>query len=87
MYHVLDIQYYCRLQKTSTDQAVEMLRDLDSTVESYDIKMGKMDIRLLVVGGKLEVMAVKKDEIKVLLADILCLHRYICGLYVHCVHV
>ena len=54
-----------------------MLRDLDSTVESYDIKMGKLDIRLLVVGGKLEVMAVKKDESKVLVADILCLHRYV----------
>ena len=56
---------------------MERLRDLDSTVESYDIKMGKLDIRLQVVSGKLEVMAVKKDEIKVLLADILCLHRYV----------
>ncbi len=39
--------------------------------------MGKLDIRLQVVGGRLEVMAVKKDEIKVLLADILCLHRLV----------
>lgn len=66
-----------RLQKTSTVQAVEMFRDLDSTVESYDIKIGKLDIRLSVVDGKLDVMAVKKDEIKVLLADMLCLNRYV----------
>ena len=71
------LHYHHRLQKASTIQAVERLRDLDSTVESYDIKMGKLDIRLQVVSGKLEVMAVKKDEIKVLLADILCLHRYV----------
>lgn len=71
------LYYRRRLQKASTVQAVERLRDLDSTVESYDIKMGKLDIRLQVVSGKLEVMAVKKDEIKVLLADILCLHRYV----------
>ena len=71
------LYYHRRLQKASTVQAVEGLRDLDSTVESYDIKMGKLDIRLQVIGGKLEVMAVKKDEIKVLLADILCLHRYV----------
>jgi hypothetical protein len=71
------LHYCCRLRKASTIQAVERLRDLDSNVESYDIKMGKLDIRLQVVGGRLEVMAVKKDEIKVLLADILCLHRYV----------
>ena len=58
-----------------------MLKDLNSTVETYDVKIGKLDIRLLVVGGKLEVMAVKKDEIKVLLADILCLHRYVDGMH------
>lgn len=66
-----------RVEEASTVQVVEKLRDLDSTVESYDIKMGKLDIRLLVISGKLEVTAVKKDELKILLADILCLHRYV----------
>ena len=68
---------YFRLEETNAVQAVEKLRDFHSTVESYDVSLGKLDIRLLVVRGKLEVIAVKKDEVKVFVADMLSLHRYV----------
>ena len=39
---------------------------------------GNLDIRLQFVDGKPEITSVKKDEDKLLITDILCLHRYIC---------
>lgn len=63
-------------------QAVQELTDLGSVVETYDMKIavenkGKLDIRLQFVDRKFEIAGVKKDEEKLLLCDILSLHRYI----------
>lgn len=63
-------------------QAVQELTDLGSVVETYDMKIavenkGKLDIRLKFVDRKFEIAGVKKDEEKLLLFDILSLHRYI----------
>ena len=62
-------------------QCIMTLMDLGSTVETYDLKFavknkGKIDIRLKVVDGSQEIMAVRKDEEKILISDILCFHRY-----------
>ena len=59
-----------------------LFTDLDSVVETYDMKMtaenkGKLDIRLKFVSCRPEIMAVRKDEEKLLITDILCLHRYV----------
>ena len=61
---------------------IQKLPDLDSEVETYDIKIavnnkGKHDIRLKFVDRKPVIVAVKQDEEKILITDILCLHRYI----------
>ena len=63
-------------------QAVQELTDLGSVVETYDMKIavenkGKLDIRLQFVDRTFEIAGVKKDEEKLLLCDILSLHRYI----------
>ena len=60
---------------------IQKLPDLDSKVETYDIKIavknkGKHDIRLKFVDQKPLIVAVKQDEEKLLITDILCLHRY-----------
>lgn len=57
------------------------MTDLGSMVETYDVKLvadsvGNLDIRLKFVGGIPEVMVVKKNEDKLLVTDVLCLHRY-----------
>ena len=67
--------------EANKNQVVQSLTDLDSEVETYDIQMavqnkGKHDIRLKFVDQKPEIMAVKRDEEKLLITDILCLHRY-----------
>ena len=67
--------------KANKHQLVQTLTNLDSEVETYDIKIavknkGKHDIRLKFVDQKPEIMAVKRDEEKLLITDILCLHRY-----------
>ena len=59
------------------------MTDLGSMVETYDVKLvadsvGNLDIRLQFVGGKPEVVIVKKNEDKLLVTDVLCLHRYAC---------
>lgn len=61
---------------------IQKLPDLDSEVETYDIKIavnnkGKHDIRLKFVDQKPVIVAVKQDEEKLLITDILCLHRYV----------
>ena len=80
---LLILPTYQRVDETNTLQATHNLTDLGSVMESYDMKIavenkGKVDIRLQFVGGKPEIVAVKRDEEKLLVADILCLHRYIC---------
>ena len=70
------------MEKANVLQAIEGLTDTGSVVETYDMKIavenkGKLDIRLQFVDGMAEVLAVKKDEEKLLLCDILSLHRYI----------
>lgn len=77
------------MEEVNALQAVKSLTDLDSVVESYDMKIavenkGKLDIRLQFVDGKLKIMAVRKDEEKFLITDILCLHRYGCLVFVSC---
>ena len=67
--------------EANKNQVVQSLTDLDSEVETYDIQMavqnkGKHDIRLKFVDQKPEIKAVKRDEEKLLITDILCLHRY-----------
>ena len=67
--------------EASTLKAVENMTDLGSMVETYDVKLvadcvGNLDIRLQFVGGKPEVVIVKKNEDKLLVTDVLCLHRY-----------
>lgn len=56
---------------------------MGSLVEHYDIKLaadnkGNLDVRLQFIDGKPEaqVMVVKKDEDKLFVTDMLCLHRY-----------
>ena len=70
------------MEKASALQAVQELTDLGSVVETYDVKnavrsKGKLDIHLQFFDEKLEIVAVKKDEEKLMLFDILSLHRYI----------
>ena len=60
---------------------LQELTDLGSEVETYDMKIavknkGKLDIRLQFIDEHLKILAVKKDEEKLLLCDILSLHRY-----------
>ena len=67
--------------ETNRHQVVQNLTDLESEIETYDIKIavknkGKHDIRLKFTDQKPEIMAVKRDEEKLLITDILCLHRY-----------
>ena len=69
-----------RLAETNALQCVKTLTDLNSVIETYDIKIavlnkGKIDIRLKFVGDNPEIMTVRKDEEKVLVGDILCFHR------------
>ena len=58
------------------------MTNLGSMVETYDVKLvadsvGNLDIRLQFAGGKPEVMIVKKNEDKLLVTDVLCLHKYV----------
>ena len=67
-------------------QAVQDLADTGSMVETYDMKIavenkGKLDIRLQFASGKTEILAVKKDEEKLLFCDILSMHRYVYNNY------
>ena len=71
-----------RVQEVNKQQVIHKLTDLDSEVETYDIKLavinkGKHDIRLKFVDQKPVIVAVKRDEEKLLITDILCLHRYV----------
>lgn len=81
---VLSIKFYAikRLKEANALKAVESLTDLGSVVESYDLKLsvqnkGKVDIRLKFIDGIPKIMAVRRDEEKLLITDILCLHRYV----------
>ena len=70
-----------RVQEANKHQVVQTLTDLDSEVETYDIKIavnnkGKHDVRLKFIDQKPVIVAVKRDEEKLLITDILCLHRY-----------
>ena len=70
-----------RVQEANKHQVVQNLTDLDSEVETYDIKIavknkGKHDVRLKFIDQKPMIVAVKRDEEKLLIIDILCLHRY-----------
>lgn len=72
---------YTRLEEANAHQAVKSLTDLASVVESYDLKLsvknkGKVDIRLKFKDGIPKIMTVRRDEEKLLITDILCLHRY-----------
>ena len=67
---------------------IQSMADLDSEVETYDIKIsvknkGKHDIRLKFADHKPVIMAVKRDEEKLLITDILCLHRYVLLSHTH----
>jgi len=58
----------------------DILQDLDSTtMETFDFKCTSkgqhMDVRLKNNSGRPEVVVVKKNEQKVVVCDILCLHR------------
>ena len=71
-----------RVQGANKHHVIQTLTDLDSEVETYDIKIavknkGKHDIRLKFVDQKPVIVAVKQDEEKLLITDILCLHRYL----------
>ena len=70
------------MEEAHAYQAVKSLTDLGSTVESYDLKLsvqnkGKVDIRLKFKDGMPKIMTVRRDEEKLLITDILCLHRYV----------
>ena len=76
----LQVIEFDRLAEANALQCVKTLIDLNSVVETYDMKVavenkGKIDIRLKFVGDKPSVMAVRKDDEKVLISDILCFHR------------
>ena len=71
-----------RVKEANRDQVIQHLTDLDSEVETYDIKIavnnkGKHDIRVKFIDQKPVIVAVKQDEEKLLTTDILCLHRYL----------
>ena len=75
--------------EANKDQVVQTLTDLDSEVETYDIKVavknkGKHDVRLKFVDWKPKIVAVKRDEEKLLITDVLCLHRYSDSIYRYC---
>lgn len=58
----------------------DILQDVDSTtMETFDFKCTSkgrsMDVRLKNNSGRPEVVVVKKNEQKVVVCDILCLHR------------
>ena len=63
----------------------EEISTFDSILKTFDIKFStilagysrqKLDLRLKVKGGKLEIVLLKRNETKVVAFDILCLHRY-----------
>ena len=65
-----------------SENASSLRQDLDESVsllETFDIKCTsrgvKMDLRLKNNSGRLEVVVVKKKEQKLVVFDILCLHR------------
>ena len=79
------------MDETDILQAVKSLTDLDSVVETYDLKIsvdnkGKVDIRLKFFDGKPQIIAVRKDEEKLLIADVLCLHRYVMFTHLTCTY-
>ena len=70
------------MEEPNAYQAVKLLTDLGSVVETYDLKLsvlnkGKVDIRLKFKDGMPKIMTVRRDEEKLLITDILCLHRYV----------
>jgi hypothetical protein len=77
-----------RVQEANKHLVIQKFTDLDSEVETYDIKIavnnkGKHDIRLKFVDQKPVIVTVKQDEEKLLITDILCLHRYTSLLRTH----
>ena len=89
--NVLWCFYPSSVQEANKHQVIQKLPDLDSEVETYDIKIavnnkGKHDIRLKFVDRKPVIVAVKQDEEKLLITDILCLHRYTHTHTYACIH-
>ena len=51
-------------------------------LETFDIKgtagqdHQKLDLRLKIEGGKLKAVQIKRNEVKLIVLDLLCLHRF-----------
>ena len=73
------------MKKQNAEQLHAELSDPQPLLETFDIKLSttfagqgrhKLDLRLKLKGGKLEVILLKQNETKVITFDILNLHRY-----------
>lgn len=87
-YFVLSMQ--CRVKKAKVDGLCAGIADISDalpTFETFDIKgtsgedRRKLDLRLKFEGGKPKAVQVKLNETKVIVFDLLCLHRL--GTFVH----
>ena len=58
----------------TTAQPLQML-DLKLTTFDKSSQVQKLDIRLKIKGEELELIEVKQDETKLVVFDLLCLHR------------
>ena len=64
---------------SSLRTTLQGIAEATAVLETFDIKFTsrkvKMDLRLKNNSGRLEVVVVKKNEQKVVVFDLLCLHR------------
>jgi len=70
------------VRKEDASSLRTLLQDSDeptNVLETFDLKFSskgaRIDLRLRIKGGRLEVVVVKKNERKVAVFDVLCLHR------------
>jgi len=70
------------MRKEDASSLHTLLQDSDeptNVLETFDLKFSskgaRIDLRLRINGGRLEVVVVKKNERKVAVFDVLCLHR------------
>ena len=64
---------------SSLRTTLQDIAEATAVLETFDIKFTsrkvKMDLRLKNNSGRLEIVVVKKNEQKVVIFDLLCLHR------------
>jgi len=70
------------VRKEDASSLRTLLQDSDeptNVLETFDLKFSskgaRIDLRLRINSGRLEVVVVKKNERKVTVFDVLCLHR------------